>query len=185
MTQKFFEDNGVVSLRAISKEEDLRQPCRFFINPPPEDGRCDVCGRQMSELTPFGGPGDPLPGDFTGEKLVKTFRLDCPYPDEIEEAMRKAKKEGWEFNSLESLLAHFSEEESKKLEEIYDKWADRYEQFSKSWECRDCIVLGDLEYFEKRSQRYQGHGNKGVNYEVELGERGIISNPPSLDRNIT
>ncbi len=122
--------------------------------------RCDVCGRHMSELTPFGGRGDPLVGDFTGEKLAKRLRLDFSCPDEIKEAMRKAEKEGWEFNSLESLLAHFSEEEGKKLEEIYDEWADRYEQFSKSWECRDCILLGALEYFEKRSQRYQEDGNE-------------------------
>ena len=90
MTQILFKENGVVSLLAVSKEEDLRRPCRFFINPPPEDCRCEVCGRHISELTPFGGPGDPLVGDFSGEKLVKTFRIDFPYPDEIEEVMRRA-----------------------------------------------------------------------------------------------
>lgn len=158
MTQIFFEKNGIVSLEAVSKEEDLSRPCRFFINAPPGDGRCEVCGRHMSELTPFGGPGDPLVGDFTGEKLVKTFRIDFPYPDEIQEVMRRTKQEDIDYDSC--LLAYYSEDERKKLQEIYDTWMEEYYQVSKSWECRDCIVLDTLEYFEKRRQRYEEHGNE-------------------------
>ena len=44
------------------------------INPPPQDGRCEVCGKHASEVKPFGGPGDPLVGDFTGARLLKNFR---------------------------------------------------------------------------------------------------------------
>jgi len=47
------------------------------INPPPSDGRCECCRRHVSELKPFGGPGDPLVGDFSGALLVKHFRCIC------------------------------------------------------------------------------------------------------------
>ena len=41
------------------------------INPPTE--KCWNCGRPMCEVEPFGGAGDPLAGDFTGAKLVKSY----------------------------------------------------------------------------------------------------------------
>lgn len=46
----------------------------IWLNPPPVDNRCECCGRHISELKPFGGPGDPLVGDFSGAFLVKHFR---------------------------------------------------------------------------------------------------------------
>ncbi len=48
------------------------------INPPPTDMCCQICHRHIDELEAFGGLGDPLVGDFTGEKLVKHFREDFP-----------------------------------------------------------------------------------------------------------
>ena len=48
------------------------------INPPPEDMCCQICHRHVDVLEAFGGAGDPLVGDFTGEKLVKNFREDYP-----------------------------------------------------------------------------------------------------------
>ena len=50
----------------------------FVINPPPKDMCCQICHRNVDELETFGGPGDPLVGDFTGEKLVKHWREDFP-----------------------------------------------------------------------------------------------------------
>jgi hypothetical protein len=89
MTQKLFEGNGVISLGAISKEEDLTPTHRISISGPPADGRCNVCGKHITELKPFGGPGDPLVGDFTGELLVKTWRSAGPYDEEAEKQWRK------------------------------------------------------------------------------------------------
>ena len=71
MTTKIFDGNGAVSLGSISNEKDLKIKARININPTPKDGRCDCCGRHISELTPFGKAGDPLVGDFDGELLVK------------------------------------------------------------------------------------------------------------------
>ena len=157
MAQILFEKNGVVSLGAVSKKEDLSQPYRISINPPPNDGRCMVCGRHMSELIPFGGPGDPLVGDFSGELLVKKFRPDGPYDAEAEEAWEKAQKvTNDEDDPLPWFIANYGEEKGKRL-----YWAGQlYGSIGKSWECRDCYVLDDDEYFEKLRQRYQEHGNE-------------------------
>jgi hypothetical protein len=79
MTKKLFEEaksekNGIVALGAVSNKEGLKPSGHIRINPPPNDGKCEVCGRHMSQLDPFGGPGDPLVGDFSGELLVKRYR---------------------------------------------------------------------------------------------------------------
>mgnify|MGYP007044126081 CR=1 FL=1 len=44
---------------------------RLLINPPPQDGSCEVCGRTANELKPYGKEGDPLVG---GALLIKSFR---------------------------------------------------------------------------------------------------------------
>ena len=44
------------------------------INPPPQDGNCEVCGKNVKDLKPFGKEGDPLVGNFDGALLVKTYR---------------------------------------------------------------------------------------------------------------
>lgn len=160
MTQIFFEKNGIVSLSAVSKEEDLRRPCRFFINAPPDDGRCDVCGRHMSELTPFGGPGDPLVGDFSGELLVKRFRYDWPLDKEAEKAWEEVIRDNPELPELDDPLSWLID----KYGEEKGKWIFYNESMSpgisKSWECRDCIVLDDDEYFEKLEQKSGQQGNE-------------------------
>ena len=84
MTTKIIDNNGVVSLGSISSETDLKEKARININPPPEDGRCDCCGRHISELTPFGKAGDPLVGDFDGELLIKKLRAVGPYDEKAE-----------------------------------------------------------------------------------------------------
>jgi hypothetical protein len=39
---------------------------------------CYICRKPISQLEPFGGPGDPLVGDFSGRKLVKSYREEFP-----------------------------------------------------------------------------------------------------------
>ena len=66
-----------------SDYESDAKPCadkrKLLINPPPENGKCMICGRHVRELETFGGPGDPLVGDFSGAKLVKMFREEYPH----------------------------------------------------------------------------------------------------------
>ena len=111
----------------------------ILINPPPEDGRCECCGRPMSELAPFEG------GDFAGALLIKNFRSMAPA------------------NALASMvtpdvLADDGSVDDAKFVAKYGK--DKVDQFyfaeqlacsvSPSWECRDCASLTDEEYFGKK-----------------------------------
>lgn len=76
----------------------LEEKKTISINPPPRNGNCECCGKNIKDLKPFGKAGDPLVGDFDGALLVKTFR------------------------SMSGCVGA-------------------------SWECRDCIVLSNEEYF--------------------------------------
>ena len=145
------------SLGAVSKEEDLRQN---GINPPPSDGQCSVCGRHMSELKPFGGPGDPLVGDFTGELLVKGWRPEGPYDEEGEKAWDEAERARHGTGEAGDLLPWFIGRYGKeKGERLY--YGGMLSSSSRpSWECRDCKVLDEDEYFKKLYQKYQKRENE-------------------------
>ena len=87
------------------------------INPPPSDKRCDCCERHTSELTPFGGPGDPLVGDFRGALLVKRYRPAGPYDEEATNAFREDDKrceEDGHKDALEWLRAKYGDEKTEE-----------------------------------------------------------------------
>ena len=150
------------SLGAVSKEEDLnlRPTHGLSINPPPADGRCQVCGRHMSELKPFGGPGDPLVGDFSGELLLRTYRPDGPYDEEAEKAWKEAehatKRATRSADPLPWLITKYGKE---KAEDI-SLSVQLHGSFGASWECRDCIILHEDEYFKKYAETYREHRNE-------------------------
>lgn len=150
MTKISHNENGFLSLSAVSKGEDLRPTgYRVLLNPPPADGKCYVCGRHISELKPFDYPG------FEGELLVKTFRTDyLYYNEEAAEAWKEADKAMKETPGLNDPLPWFidkyGEEKGKELYEKTYGWYDG--TISSSWECRDCIVMDDFEYNLKRGQ---------------------------------
>ena len=81
--------NWIGTFDSIKNEDDLKPKPGININPPPEDGKCDCCGRSIRELKPFGGPGDPLVGDFTGAFLVKGYRPLGSYSEEAEKVQKK------------------------------------------------------------------------------------------------
>ena len=132
----------------IKNEDDLKLKPGQNINPPPGDGRCDCCGRHISELKPFGGPGDPLVGDFTGAFLVKGYRNLGFYNEEGDKAQKEAAKcyiaDGFG-NIYDWMIYKYGIE---KGEDLY--YANEgYNQYGSSWECRDCMVLDMKEYFKK------------------------------------
>jgi hypothetical protein len=60
MSEIIIKDDWAISLGTVESEEDLKTiPGVSNINPPPQDGRCDCCGRHISELRPFGDSGEP------------------------------------------------------------------------------------------------------------------------------
>jgi hypothetical protein len=155
MSKKFFQGNRITSLISVDCQEELEPLPGININPPPEDGRCHCCGRHISELNPFGGPGDPLVGDFTGALLVKMFRRFGPYDEEADKAFQEAesryKEEGFE-NEFDYLIHKHGPEKGEEL----NLRISAYCQTGSSWECRDCAVLDENEYFEKYDQGKKG-----------------------------
>ena len=151
MSTKILETNTVLSLGSIACKENLKDSRKILINPPPEDRRCQCCGRHISELEPYGKAGDPLVGDFNGELLVKGFRRVGTYDEEAELAVSEAERcyetDGFD-DSLEWMIDKFGK---KKAEELCFK-SDAYNCVGASWECRDCICLSTNEYFEKHSE---------------------------------
>ena len=159
MTKIGFQGNGILCLDAISKEEDLNPKCRFIISRPPRDGRCEVCGRHMSELAPFGGPGDPGEDDFAGELLVITSRPSIPYNEEAEKALKEVdetlKAESESADCLPWLIDKYGEKRGKD----FYFYGSAY-SIGTSWECRDCIVLDEDEYF--KTLRKRNHSKRDV-----------------------
>jgi len=135
-------------LDSVKYEDYLKVKAGERIYPSLRDGRCDCCGKHISELKPFGGPGDPLDGDFTESLLVKTYRPLGPYVEEAEKALREAeryyKSDGFD-NEFEWMIDKYGEE---KAEELYAADYYHHEVWS-FWHCRDCVVLDMDEYFEK------------------------------------
>jgi hypothetical protein len=109
------------------------------INPPPSDRRCEKCGKHVSELKPFGGPGDPLVGDFTGTLLLKNYR--SMYEGQPIE----------EYEKILSEVAYDIDNQTDNIKELEDKYGKElldkvitYDQIcntiSASWECRNCFI---------------------------------------------
>lgn len=137
----------------VYKEEELQQIGRFPINPSPNDGRCDVCGKHISELNPFGGSGNPLLGNFSGALLVKRWRPEGPYNPEAEKARKEAEKEVPDGEDpLPWFVSKYGEEKGNRL---YGS-AVLYNDYSRpSWECRNCVCLGTNGYFEVIDKRLE------------------------------
>ena len=140
----------------------------------------------MNELKPFGGPGDPVAGDFSGELLVRTYRANLPTDLEAEKAWEEASKslkgatQGKDF--LPWFIANYGEEKGKSLYE----YGVVGQTISASWECRDCIALDEDEYFEKINQTW---GEKRIRdlegFDELVKEKGLTEEEKPLlrDRN--
>lgn len=143
--------------------EEKQQKTVIHINPPPRSGRCQCCGKHISELKPFGGKGDPLVGDFTGSLLVKNFRaLEGRY-EKYEKILAKVQKRVEEeskrdYEDFEKFLIEEVGEEKAQEVLFYDQVVNTVEA---SWECRDCIVLDGSEFYDKRLQGYHNPKETG------------------------
>lgn len=121
--------------------EQPEEPIRTKrVNPPPDDHTCMICGRSSDVLVPFGGPGDPLVGDFSGAYLVKTFRwfLTLSPEESARIGMVEAACQGRDPADFESRAVEMFGIEQATLLLGRASIAD---QVDRSWECRDCILL--------------------------------------------
>ena len=120
----------------------------WIINPPPHGDCCEGCSRHVAELPAYGGPGDPLAGDFTGAKLVKRYRREMWIMPEAD------------FNLwLQELREQFLPEEVALMVERYH--ADTT-SVSPCWECRDCATLDDKTLHTRRNARHQTVPSDGL-----------------------
>ena len=161
-----FVEGRAISLGSIDSEADLKPiPDRINIHPPPLDGRCDCCGKHISELKPFGKEGDPLVGDFNGELLVKRFR-GGPIDEETENALGEALGHlmfgGRRVSAPGEAIEHLINGGLRAIGDLENRLINKYgkekgERYFKSynnnpmssWECRECIALADHEYWQK------------------------------------
>jgi hypothetical protein len=147
MSEKILSNNNCISLGSIDGEADLAlRPGAININPPPQGGRCDCCGRHISKLSPFGKASDPLVGDFEGALLVKRWRPGGPYDEEAGKAMQEAERcyenDGYK-DPLGWMINKYGKEKGESLYYTMMLW----DQTGSSWECRDCSILDEDEFF--------------------------------------
>jgi hypothetical protein len=112
---------------------------------------CWCCGRHVSELKPYGVPGDPPVGDFTGPHLVRFFRSFLPFDEEAEKIIDEAYKccDYDHDAAIRWLIYQYGEAETMRLFFI----VEAYNQIETTYECRDCIILSTDEFYEKYYER--------------------------------
>ena len=113
---------------------------------------CSCCGKGIDELKPFGGPGDPLVGDFTGRYLVKNYRCWVPIDDELESILEDGTENYLKYgfkSEEEYATAKYGEEKVKEVLEYSE--ASCY--IENTWECRDCICLDLNEFYERSDEK--------------------------------
>ena len=140
-------------MRAVVSDRNGKYEARYGFNPPPADEKCEVCGKTLDELKPFGKAGDPLVGDLDGALLVKTFRRMAPLDKEVDQIIEEfcggCKTQKDYDKAQEMMVKRYGEE---KTDDIVG-YAQLMSTVSASWECRDCICLDSDEYFEKLRER--------------------------------
>jgi len=125
--------------------------------------RCDCCGRNLGELSPF-IEGDPVMDYFNGKLLAKRYRQNVPPTEGVNKMMDEffgncITYEDHE-KAQEELIQKYGLEEAQKL------WTFAFyldDLFKKSWECKDCIALDTHQYFEKKmaQESDSGHDSPG------------------------
>jgi hypothetical protein len=140
----------------------------FSINPPPQDRRCECCGRHISELKPFGKAGNPLVGDFDGAMLVKTFRTMCPSDEKIDAELKEIENmEGMKnsegYLDYDKFIVELERRHGKEEADGILFYSQASGTVSASWECRDCIVLYDKEYFDVCTEKVKKDKEKNAN----------------------
>ena len=161
MAKALFIGNGCISMGSVDNENDLKpKPGINNITPPPVKGHCQCCRRHISELKPFGGPDDPLVGDFSGAMLIKIWRAFGPFCEKEESAYKEAQmrfeKEGF-LDPMAYLVDKYGPEEAEKI----SLTVEAYGCVGSSWECRDCVLLDQNEYIEKMVRGHNKQSDVG------------------------
>jgi len=135
----------------------------LHINPPPQDRRCECCGKHTSELKPFGKAGDPLVGDFDGKLIIKTFRaMACKEIDKI-----------WNTKGMWLKGKKLTKAEKKEYEILGDKQQVPQLNYKKEV-IKGCYTV-DIELLSKTEQkRFKVLEKKHYNSFKHLDEKKFI-----------
>ena len=145
----------------------------LVIDPPPANGRCQACGKHFSELLPYGGPGDPLRGDFGGAKLIRVFRADWK-PSETEA-------------EIEEISKRVRQAEPGLTEEEYKNAVDEIASggsVGAIWLCRDCVLLDEEQIDAVYKRRSDVIEHKRIDEELEKEVTGLLLKMPRPDPTI-
>ena len=101
-------------------------------------------------MKPYDIKADPSLTDSNGPLLVKTYRLIIRWSEEAHNAISEAVEKCGDTKNLEEwLIDKYGEEKGRSFYEVERIGSP----IKDSWECRDCILLDDDEYFEKLKRR--------------------------------
>jgi hypothetical protein len=155
MKEIIFDNNEVKSLGSTECEEDEVLGSSPHISLSPEDGRCECCGRHISELEPFGKGKDESGFETEGRYLVKTWRPLGVYDDEAETAIEEA-FQSYAEDGYEDWWAWMIGKHGKEKAEFLFELSDAYHTIDGEWVCRDCINLDQETYYDKRYETRYG-----------------------------
>jgi hypothetical protein len=112
---------------------------KLLINPPPQNGKCEQCGKHTSELKPFESDNNS-----DGALLMKTFRSMDENLDITAESIDLYNKIQDEYKYDETTKTdNIKELELKYSPELVDvsfQFGQLQGTVYASWECRDCII---------------------------------------------
>jgi hypothetical protein len=171
MLRKRIDHDGAMILKSISSEEDLKIKGRININPPPENGRCECCGKHIRELKPFVDTKHPIFGNIKGAILVKNFRIttdldhgeenDWKYVKKLKGLRKKQSK-----TSPDDILMVKSKFTNGRWDIYNASFIESSFYLISSWECVDCLDLSNEKYL---TQKYEKKYRKGEKNYAELG----------------
>jgi hypothetical protein len=119
------------------------------------DGRCDCCGRQISELEPFGKGKDESGFETEGRYLVKTWRPLGVYDEEAETAIQEA-FQSYAEDGYEDWWACLIDKHGKEKADFLFDLSKAYHTIDGEWVCKDCINLDQKTYYDNRYEtRYE------------------------------
>jgi hypothetical protein len=131
---------------AIKNEEDLELRPGWYVSPLPIDGKCQVCGRLLSQLKPF--------DRYDGCLLVKNYRKEIPIDEDLEpfseeyDEYMDDEPDNDDFDDI--LVERYGKEEAERIMTYINQT-----RLCASWECRDCYCLSDTRYFRLLNNLYK------------------------------
>ena len=150
-----FTDRDGTFIVAIHCEEDLKlSPKLKQIAPPPADGRCECCGKHITELEPFSVVGHPWGVDVENVLLVKNSRPSVLRDERVDGILKEFLGGNLSNEDYEKAMEKLHEVYGHEMAEHLLRYNFVEGQVSASWDCCDCMQLDTEAYLEMPPLRY-------------------------------